>query len=178
MTVPVFVDVDGVINAMPDGEADLMHWPADTWREDLVYSPSLGMALNVTWSTAVIDRLRAIEALPHSEMIWSTTWLEKAPELLAPVIRLGHVWPVAHPGVGSGDRWFDWWKAPRVYEAAEEHGRAVWIDDDIDAWVSMLRIGGRLDELDWIDDRVLTVCPASSRGLTDHELTTIEEFLQ
>jgi len=178
VTIPVFVDVDGVINALPNSPQDLGHWPADTWREDKIYMPSLDMTVKVTWSIAVIERLRKIEALPQSSMIWSTTWLEKAPELLAPVVGLGHGWPIAHLASATGDRWFDWWKATRVYEAVEEHGRAIWIDDDIDAWTSMLRIGDRLDELDWIDDRVLTVCPARSRGLTKHELTTIEEFLQ
>jgi len=178
VTVPVFVDVDGVINALPDSPADLAHWPADTWRKDLIYVPSLAMTVNVTWSTAVIERLWAIEAMPQSVMTWGTTWLEKAPALLAPVVGLGQAWPVAHPVAVTADRWFSWWKATRVYEAVQEHGRAVWIDDDIDAWVSTLRIGGRLDQLDWIDNRVLTVCPASRHGLTDDDLTTIEEFLK
>ncbi len=178
MTVPVFVDVDGVINALPDSPADLAHWPADTWRKDFIYMPSLAMALSINWSTAVIDRLRAVEAMPQSVMMWSTTWLEKAPELLAPVVGMGHEWPVAHPVGVQTDRWFAWWKATRVYEAVQEHGRAVWIDDDIDAWMSTLRIGGRTDELDWIDERVLIVCPASRQGLTDDDLTKIEEFLK
>lgn len=177
MTVPIFVDVDGVINAMPDNADGLDHWPHDSWQRDFIYMPALAEALPITWSTAVIDGLRLIERTPGVEMVWCTTWLEKATDLLSPVIGIGQTWPVAHPVGVTGEVWFAWWKATRVYEAVQEHGRAVWIDDDIDAWTSMLRIGGRSDELDWIDERVLTVCPASRHGLTGGDLTKIEGFL-
>ena len=178
MTVPVFVDVDGVINAMPDKADDLDHWPSDSWRRDFIYMPAFAEALLITWSTAAIDGLRLLEQTPGVEMVWCTTWKHRAPELLAPIIGLGAQWEYKDELITNAPRWFDWWKATRVYEAVQERGRAVWIDDDIDAWTRMLRMGGRLDELDWLDDRVLTVCPDTSTGLTAHELTTIEEFLR
>lgn len=178
MTVPVFVDVDGVINAGLDSDSDLTHWPQDTWRKEHVWNAEHHMAYSINWSTCVIDRLRAIEARDDVEMIWSTTWTTRARSSLAPLIGIGHHWKVVTEFVSAEDRGLDWWKATHAYQALQSHDRVVWIDDDIDAWVRMLRIGGRLDELDWIDDRVLTVCPDTSKGLTAHELTTIEEFLR
>jgi len=178
MTVPVFVDVDGVINAGLDSEGDLAHWPQDTWRKEHVWNAEHHMAYSINWSTCVIDRLRAIEARRDVEMIWSTTWNTRARSALAPLIGIGHHWKVITEFVPAEGRVLDWWKATHVYQALQLHDRVVWIDDDIDAWISMHRIAGRLDALDWIDDRVLTVCPASSRGLTDQDLTAIEEFLQ
>jgi len=53
MTVPVFVDVDGVINAMPDKADDLDHWPHDSWQRDFIYMPAFAEALLITWSMGI-----------------------------------------------------------------------------------------------------------------------------
>ena len=178
MTVPILVDVDGVINAMPDEADDLDHWPCDSWHRDFIYMPAFAEALSVTWSTAVIDGLRLIEQIPGVEMVWCTTWKGRAPELLAPIIGLGAQWEYKDELITDTPRWFDGWKATRVYEAVQEYGRAVWIDDDIEAWTSMLRIRGRLDEWEWmLDERVCCICPQTRHGLSPADLDVIERFL-
>jgi len=178
MTVAVFVDVDGVINAGLDSDRDRDHWPADTWRKEYVWNTEHHMEYSINLSTCVIDRLRAIEARGDVEMIWSTTWETRARSALAPLIGIGRQWKVITKFAPPEARVLDWWKATHVRQALRAHDRVVWIADDLDAWVGMHRLAGRLDALDWTDDRILTVCPASARGLSDYDLTLIEEFLQ
>jgi len=178
-TTAVFVDVDGVINAMPDKADDLDHWPYDSWHRDFIYIPVFAEALLITWSTAVIDGLRLIEQVPGVEMVWCTTWKHRAPKLLSPIIGLGAQWEYKDDLITSAPRWFDWWKATRVYEAVQEHGRAVWIDDDIDAWTSTLTSLGRNDEWEWmLDERMCCICPQTSHGLKPGDLDVIERFLK
>jgi len=174
----VLVDVDGVINAMPDGAGDLDHWPSDSWNRDFVYMPVFAEALLITWSTAVIDGLRLIEQIPGVEMVWCTTWKHRAPKLLAPIIGLGAQWEYKDGLITHAPRWFDWWKATRALEALGEAERVVWIDDDIAAWTNTLTSLGRDDEWDWtLDERICCISPQTRHGLNPEDLDVIEGFL-
>jgi hypothetical protein len=178
MTVPVFVDFDGVINACPDGPSDLAHWPEDTWRKEHVWVAQDHIAYPINWSTCVIDRLRGIESRDDVEMIWSTTWTTRARSTLAPLIGIGHDWKVVTEFVPDGDRRLDWWKATHTYQALQLHDRVVWIDDDIDAWTSTLTSLGRNDEWKWtLDERLCCICPQTRHGLKPEDLDAIERFL-
>lgn len=178
MTVPVFVDVDGVINAGLDSDCDRDHWPADTWRTEHVWNADHHTAYSIVWSTCVIDRLRAIEARGDVEMIWSTTWETRARSALAPLIGIGHHWKVITEFVPVDARVLDWWKATHVHLALHAHDRVVWIDDDINAWTSTLTSLGRNDEWEWtLDERLCCICPQTRHGLSPADLDLIERFL-
>ncbi len=171
----VFVDVDGVINA------DIPQWPTHTHRRADVFMRSIGSAQRIDYSTAVVDGLRDIEAMPGVEMRWLTTWQQAAAEDLAPVIGIGSTWPVmVEPTTleGLGTSYLDWWKADAVRACVRAGNRVVWIDDDIAAWQRLARIFGKPERLEWITPgAVLTVRPASRHGLESRHFADIAEFI-
>ncbi|WP_084130663.1 hypothetical protein [Demequina sp. NBRC 110055] len=175
----VFVDIDGVINAQPDGPDDLEHWPADTWRSRYVdFGAPMG-AGTLTWNLAAVDALRVMGAMPGVQMRWCTTWGDHAVDLLAPIVGLGHDWPVAPWVVKNTPTSFSWWKAQNVNRAVAARGvRAVWIDDDIDTWRREVALQQRDHELGWLHESVLAVCPDRRRGITSDHIQHIEQFLE
>ncbi|MDN4478639.1 hypothetical protein QQX10_10605 [Demequina sp. SYSU T00039] len=173
----VLVDVDGVIRALGDTVADLEHWPAESWQRNRVAIRWAGFTVTVTHSTAVIDRLRRIEAMPHTAMTWCTSWRNDAAASLAPVIGLGEDWPIVGHDLPEELQWTGWWKAARVYEATRTHKRVVWVDDDAARWVEKMRAAELGEWLNWLDERVLIISPDRRRGLTSEHLDAIENFL-
>lgn len=180
----VLVDVDGVINAIPRGTTAAGGlaecWPADTWRRANVWLEDRQDGGDIHWSTGVIDGIRRIEHLQDVEMMWCTTWEHTAAKVLAPLVGIGERWPCLVPAEKSEQNHasFDWWKATRAWEALQQHDQVVWIDDDIDAWVSTMEMLGRTDESKWLQgERILTVCPRTEQGLSPHDLDVIERFL-
>lgn len=172
----VLVDVDGVINA------DIPLWPTDTHRRKHVHLTSIGTAQRIDYSTAVVDGLRDIAAMPGVEMRWLTTWQHAAAEDLAPVIGAGSDWPVlVEPTTleGLGTPYLDWWKADAARACVRAGHRVVWLDDDIDAWRRLARIFGRPERLEWITpESVLTVCPSSIHGLEQRHFTAVAAFIE
>jgi hypothetical protein len=175
--VPVLVDVDGVINVQPDTEADLAHWPSESWRRVHVRLPAAGVSGMLTYSTCVIDGLRRIDALPHTQMMWCTTWFEDAITTLAPEVGLGNNWPVMTSEIADGQWWREWWKAVRASEQKHRYGQLVWIDDDITTWGVIARLAADDGSADWLRDNALTICPDTARGLTAQHLEAIETYL-
>ena len=183
MSTIVFVDIDGVINAIPNSGDDLTRiWPKETWRREGVYMREFGVPVMINWSTEVVDRLRALEQRDDTEMWWCTTWRENASDLLSPLIGgLGYRWPYVdrQPGKPAGQH--NWWKADHVFDTIQSgrYDKVLWIDDDIAAHANILTMQGRGE--DWrtmIKDGVLALSPSTTTGLTPKDFGLIEDFLQ
>jgi hypothetical protein len=178
-TLGVFVDIDGVINALPDKGKGYETWEADTWRTGSVYMEEFHEEVALSWSTEVVERLLAIEAMPGTEMVWCTTWEHRAAEQFAPVVGLGADWRHVGPRRLMKDGRYDWWKANRVWEAREQYDRVLWMDDDIASWTNILTMHG-WDDSDWLwiaDERTCGITPQSRRGLDLEDFENINDWL-
>ncbi|NJC14355.1 hypothetical protein F4558_004181 [Micromonospora profundi] len=109
---------------------------------------------------------RRLEALP-CDLVWATTWMNDANDVLAPLLGLPPLPVVDWPD--SDEVRHLHWKTPGLVEWAQ--GRAfVWVDDEIthadQDWVSAHHLGAAL--LHRVDPR---------RGLTERDFTVIENWL-
>ncbi|QJT01754.1 hypothetical protein G9272_16735 [Streptomyces asoensis] len=106
------------------------------------------------------------------DLVWATTWMEKANEVVAPRIGLPNLpvadWPDTAADAGPDPRGLHW-KTRRLVEWAA--GRPfIWVDDEISSmdrlWVAAQHPGPSL---------LHRVEPA--RGLTDADLSAITDWL-
>lgn len=160
--VEVYLDVDGVINALGRGRSP---WPEGSLRQRRING------FIITWSTDLIDRLNALAARPHVHFHWLTTWLSDAPQMLAPQIRLdGADWPVVGADHHETVAYPDWWKLHAIREVISEDRRAVWIDDDL----------YEPKAKDWaltLGDRIMVVQPDPRVGIGPDMMSMIEEWI-
>ncbi|MEU5786931.1 HAD domain-containing protein [Micromonospora purpureochromogenes] len=110
---------------------------------------------------------RLLSALP-CELVWATTWMSAANDVLAPLLRLPALPVVDWPDSDEDDALH--WKTRGLVEWAQ--GRPfVWVDDEIGpadhAWVAAHHHGPAL--LHRVDPR---------RGLTADDFTTIRSWLE
>lgn len=160
--IRVFLDVDGVLNAVPGG-----HEWWDDWRTGRA-RPHGGMGYKITWSPRVASYIAGLD--DRSEVMWLTTWEDQANSWISPMLGLPE-WPVA--GYNT-DIWTPgWWKLDVVRKWWENDGRPfVWLDDDIDSdyaareWLAGLPEGS-----------CLYISPLSEAGLLPADLELIEAFV-
>jgi hypothetical protein len=160
----VYLDVDGVINAVTNAAPPPWGWECETSTTTVDGWP-------ITWATDLVDRLNALADLPNVEIFWLTTWNTRAPELLAPALGInGTDWEVL--GIAdqySSEHTMAWWKLPIIQRHMAETSpeAAVWVDDDIAfdaaavAWASSV-------------ENLLTISPRSSVGITRDEFDIID----
>lgn len=160
-TLPyVFVDVDGVLNALAT--------PTDA-HERQVLAVTGGRYL-IQIRHAVLEWLRRLGDL--ADVRWATTWQDHANEVLAPAFGLPQL-PVAcrtvdEHGVAVSHGW--WKLAGVIATVAAERRPFVWIDDEaIPVDVA--------DHLAAVDVPYLCVEPDPLLGLTDEQLAEIGAFL-
>lgn len=157
----VFLDVDGVLNAVPlDGVAPKTFTDWQTSRRNgfrIIHSPEMGA------------RLAALEA----DIYWLTTWCELANEHIGPLFGWGEL-PVLGQAQWRNDRGPGWWKSKAAEQFVAEHHRPyVWIDDDLGS-------ATRNGECGWlISDETprLLVSPSTGTGLRPDQLAAIETFV-
>ncbi len=168
MGATIYLDVDGVINAISSGAPrPTTHWMGQWRKETIAHFP-------IHWSQELIEELNAIAALPDVSVKWLTSWEGAAHELAASVGLVGgHEWEVI-PGVEDDNpATWDWWKLAKIREdiAATRPDKVVWIDDDISSdpkTVTWLMSPG-------VD--ILPICPQTLHGLTRKHIRQIHEFL-
>lgn len=165
-TAYLFVDVDGVLNPfglqgrkLPPG---YRLTPVDLGGVEypIIYHPDMG-----EWLTKLAADFDA-------ELVWCTTWEDKAPQLIAPLVGLPAMpyVPLYPPKMGASTGWT---KAHSIRLWMDEHGEKpfVWFDDEADCghWI------GR--ELSGV--KALWVRCYISKGLRpEPELATARRFLQ
>lgn len=166
-TVDVYLDVDGVINAVyPSDSSPEWGWsrPGENRRASgfpIHYSPELVAALN------------ELAARPHVRFHWLTTWLDHAPRYLTRRIGLhGKDWPVVGKmHMYSRDAGISWWKLAAIQEHVDPSNRIVWIDDDL------IDDGAR----EWaasLGDRILLVQPDPYVGITKDMFKFIDDWIE
>ncbi|MEU4550622.1 HAD domain-containing protein [Micromonospora violae] len=157
----LFLDVDGTLiplgtptatqPGMPHGQTEAPALPADAHPLLHKVNPEHG---------------RLLKALP-CDLVWATTWMSDANDVLAPLLGLPPLPVVDWPD--SDEVGVLHWKTRGLVEWAQ--GRPfIWVDDEIShadqQWVSTHHHNPAL--LHRVDPR---------RGLTEHDFTVIESWL-
>lgn len=177
----VLLDVDGVLNALRDGDA----WP--DWESG--HAVAEGHSFLIRWSPTVVSRVR--RWTEPADVRWLTTWGHDANASLRHLVDLPEL-PVAGtyddhddrvpPGADSHAEAApaapdpltgQWWKFDVVRRLVRaEPGRPlVWLDDDLAVARPMAT---------WVRENVaasLLVAPDPASGLTREQLDAVEAFL-
>lgn len=160
--VNVYLDVDGVINAVAANR------PSWGWEgEQGVVSIN---KFSIRYSLDLVAALNALADRPGVHMHWLTTWEEDAPNDLCPAIGLrGQDWPVLHNHPRHEPTSDAWWKLHALREHLPDDRRAVWIDDDI-TWAT--------DAREWLrfNPSVRWVSPHVQTGITRKQMRQIEDL--
>lgn len=181
MTPLLLLDVDGVLNALPDSSDDLLVWP--DWHSG--WATADGSRWHITWSPTVVRQLRDWHESGAVELQWLTTWGHDAngelrellglPELAvagtydepeAP--RTPTVSGAAHASVtpaAPDPLTGRWWKYDVVQRVLRHQpGRVImWVDDELHR-PTRFRTWAEAQE------RVVPVGPNPRCGLTESDL--------
>lgn len=162
MSTTIYLDVDGVINAIGRTHPE----PKHTGFPE--YKSIMANGYQIAYAPELITMLNALAARDDVTIKWLTTWEHDAAKILSPLIGLdGADWEVL---TGDLHQWGgpDWWKlaAIRADVEATSPAAVVWIDDDI----SLER-----QAMNWARNRddVTLISPFAKYGLTTEDLTKI-----
>lgn len=159
----IFLDVDGVLNAVRSGTPSQKDSGWATWQLDRV------MGYPIWHSSDMVAALNELAAREDVEFHWLTTWENHAVTELSPVIGInGTEWSVLKRGPSYGS----WWKFHTLdeYLEAEKITRFAWVDDDHLYWSSASN-GMDMRRHEW-----LRICPTTSIGLTRDHVAEITAF--
>lgn len=123
----IYLDVDGVINAIRNGTPSQKRTGFQDFRRQVV------RGYQIQYAQELVDWLNTTAERDDVTICWLTTWEEHAPQELAPALGIdGQNWEVL---TGDVHAWQgrNWWKLAAIRDHAGEHkpGLAIWIDDDI-----------------------------------------------
>ena len=153
MSTTIYLDVDGVINAVTKRAPTSTGWGEYARRKvnsfAIMFAPDLVTALN------------ELAARDDVTIKWLTTWEKDAAEDLSPALGInGQDWAVL---TGDQEAWRggDWWKLAAITADVEETApeQFFWIDDDL---------AGEAAALSWLDSRPegAAITPNMRLGLT------------
>jgi len=180
MTTNIYLDVDGVLNALPYDVEHFDTWPSTSWRSEIING------YVITWSTDLVYEINLLAAREDVTFKWLTTWCELAQQHIAPGLGLNgaHLWELTN-NTRSDDSHFGswrpaertWWKLAALQGDVETFGepeKMVWIDDDhgyygshYESWTASKVESGQL----------LVVQPRTNLGITPDDLERIKEFI-
>jgi len=150
--VKVFLDVDGVLNAVTTKRVPCADW--DDWK----VTKCDGWPIN--HSVQMGAALRALDA----DFSWLTTWGVEANEFIRPLFGWSEFPVLAVPP-------FEWWKFEAmqlVYDA--DPSPFIWVDDDLSY---------ERDAMDWtVDNGGLVISPATRQGLTKNEIEAMAAYIR
>lgn len=164
MNTTIYLDVDGVLNAVGINAPTTTGWPG--------YVAKRVNGHKITYAPDLVGRINALAARDDVTIKWLTTWEHDAPRDLAPAIGLyGRDWEVL---TGFQDAWRgkNWWKLVAIDAdvKANPGNRWVWLDDDI---------AGEPDAIEWArrNHNGIWISPQFRQGLTVAQLTSVDQFL-
>lgn len=158
MTVRLYLDVDGVLNAW---EADQV-WEGEIRKGD---ANSLSGNYLIIWSAEMAEAIRELDV----EVVWTTTWRSEAAKAIAPLVGFGfhsrHLDPPADYRLFPSIHW----KAAAVQrDQAREPGPFIWIDDELGPQEARLalKLGG------------LAIRPTSEFGITRSHIDMMKVYIE
>lgn len=179
MTTNIYIDVDGVLNALPYDEEHFEVWPRESWREEKLNN------FPITWSVDLVAALNDIAAREDVTFKWLTTWCELAQEHIAPGLQLvgAEKWAVTDDTRSGEAVWqnsfnSEWWKLRALKRDLEVNGepdKIVWIDDD-HGYYGTYRSNWAIERTQ--NEQLLVVQPRTSLGLTPAHIEDILEFIE
>ena len=167
MSTTIYLDVDGVLNAVSKRHPSLSATGWDKWET----APVNGWP--ILWSPELIAELNELAARDDVTFKWLTTWTDDAAKVLSPAIGIkGQEWEVLHGDQHAWGGRRGWWKleAIRADVEATNPDLFIWIDDDL----SM-----ESEALEWVGDsaRRVAISPFMREGLTRENIATILELI-
>jgi hypothetical protein len=170
MTI-IYFDVDGVFNALPWKDTDLVEetgW--ETWERVKVNG------YWITYSPELVAAVNEIAARPDTDVRWLTTWCDDAPKLLAPALGIeGTEWPVLGTKADVDHQNYQWWKFTLIREALLNNPEpVVWVDDDM---LAAARTTHGMFAWSEAQPQLLQICPWIGAGVTKRHIEEIVKFL-
>lgn len=162
MSTTIYLDVDGVLNAVSGRQPSkrIVGW--DEYREVHV------KGFRIHYAPALIQAINALAARDDVTIKWLTTWKHDAAKQLSAAIGIdGQGWDVLDGDLHAwgGDAW---WKLTAIRDD-HDGGKTIWIDDDIIA---------ELPAMEWAaNHNILLVSPSTTHGLTKDDLDAITAFI-
>ena len=163
MSTDIYLDVDGVLNAVCVGEPHGWGWQCRSRVEQVNGFP-------IRWSETLVGRLTALAARDDVRVRWLTTWCSDAPRQLAPALGIagGETWDVIGAEVMDAPGMGGWWKWRALRDLTDRSERFVWLDDDLDY---------EPDALAWATEQgALAIAPQIYRGISVDEWTRVEDY--
>lgn len=172
MTTRIYLDVDGVLNAVTRQTPEGTGW--EMWEKVGVNG------YTITYSPELIAGLNEIAEMDDVEIVWLTTWQANAKTMISPAIGLnGEDWGVAlNPdmdahGFAIHHPFGGWWKMNTLKNHVYTNpvDKIIWIDDDIaheptaPAWFEAFT------------QKTLAIAPFTVQGLTQHDACAIIDFI-
>ena len=169
----IYLDVDGVINAISDRPPRAnTGWSGD-WHQVRVKPSTSWSDFAMTISTELLDQLRELSERPDVTIKWLTTWEHDAPGVLCETIgwACGMDFEVL-PRTSSPE--LDvWWKYVAIRDDWDGESRVIWLDDDLGRYEARAARAW-LEEL---SPNSLGIAPDTLHGLRRADLATIRAFL-
>lgn len=158
MTIQLFLDVDGVVNAYGRLPTSENLWP-NSYKEGTAWD------YTIAWSPDMVEELRKLN-LDH---IWLTAWRENAPKFIAPLIGFGQNVPhMPFQRIGNTTI-HGKVNAVRVWRAANPHIPFVHIDDEFSWHPAVAEVITELGGL------ALGTDP--EHGITPEDILTIRAYI-
>jgi hypothetical protein len=154
----VFLDVDGVLNAVP--------YDRDPEGFD-DFERAQCLHFWITYSKKMGERLAALDA----DLMWLSTWGSDANNYIGPLFGW---YPLGVVGRSVYDRQSSWWKSFAARRFLADYPRPfIWLDDD-------LTLAQQSGAIDWVDNYKLPkllIAPVTHRGLLPEHLERIETWI-
>lgn len=179
----LLLDIDGVLNAQSyyQRQPPTHVWKFPLWKRAKIKSLN-GMAYPFLWAQPVVDWLTGLHESEDVEIRWHSTWQEESLDvgrvLGLPEFKVHECleWPEFEAnGSALAARLVracmpGWWKYPAAEDVVSSEGRRlIWIDDDIDAMISV----GARRQMNSIYNLAL-VCPNDRTGITPKQMAKVD----
>lgn len=155
MTVRLFPDVDGCLNAL---------YPEDAWDDYRVVPFPGAIGNEIIFSPTMISRINAL----NMEVHWCTAWLDHAAIYLGPMMNFGFERPHLRAANGIHDFPTIIWKRECVEKFVTENpGPFVWWDDEM-----------RHEDIRWAESvGGLAIRCNERHGVMPYQVEQIEEYV-
>jgi hypothetical protein len=184
-TTRLYLDVDGVINAIPAAQDRVERTGWSDWDSTWVGLDNGGRYW-ITWALGFLDALHTIDKRDDVEIVWLTTWRTAAVTKLSPALGInGTHWHVADDDVvdrvahgympmGFSDYGW-WWKASAIAGHLDKNpvDQVVWLDDDHNVFSDAVKfVHDRFQDTDF-----LMITPDTRYGVTQEDVARITNFI-